>query len=40
MGQSGDGGGSMGSAAFLALGGLAALAGAGALTWRFRARKA
>jgi hypothetical protein len=39
MGQSGDGG-SMGTAALLALGGLAALVGAAALTWRFRARKA
>jgi hypothetical protein len=38
MGQSGDGGSSTGTYALLALGGLAALAGAATLTWRFRTR--
>jgi hypothetical protein len=40
MGQSGSGSGSTGTYALLALGGLAALAGAAALTWRFGTRKA
>jgi hypothetical protein len=38
MGHTNDGGGSAGTYALLALGGLAALAGAGALSWRFRTR--